>query len=65
MEGERLLGHRVRLEIADTLRGRGGRGGGRSRRDSRSRSRGRDRGRDRPHRTKYCLEIDNLSSRIK
>jgi len=64
MEGERLLGHRVRLEIADALRGRGGRGG-RSRRDSRSRSRGRDRGRDRPHRTKYCLEIDNLSSRIK
>ena len=64
MEGERLLDQRVRLEVADSLRSRG-----RGERGSRSRSRGRGGGggggRGRPHRTKYCLEVDNLSSRIK
>jgi len=63
MEGERLLDQRVRLEVADSLRSRG-----RGERGSRSRSRGRGGGggggRGRPHRTKYCLEVDNLSSRI-
>jgi len=66
MEGERLLDHRVRLEIADSLRSRDrGRDGGRYGRDRRSRSRSRGRrGGARPHRTAYCIEVDNLSSRI-
>ena len=92
LDGERMCGERVRLEISDGRRsGRRGsrdRGGSRDRYDhyinishqlnlsrrrrySRSRSRSRGRGggggggRSKPHRTKFTLEIDNLSSRIK
>jgi len=59
LDGERLLGSRVRLDIANSSRGGGGR-------RSRSRDRGRGGGRDsgRPYRTKYTVEIDNLSSSV-
>jgi len=76
LDGERMCGERVRLEISDGRRsGRRGsrdRGGSRDRRRRYSRSRSRSRGRggggggrSKPHRTKFTLEIDNLSSRIK
>jgi len=59
LDGERLLGSRVRLEISEQSRGGSRRG------RSRSRSRGRGRSdRGRPHRTNYTIEIDNLSSSV-
>merc|ERR1711990_796011 len=53
MDGERLCGERIRLEISD----------GRGRRD-RSRDSGGGGGRSKPHRTRFTLEIENLSSRV-
>jgi len=61
LDGERLLGSRVRLEISEQSRGGGSRRG-RSR--SRSRGRGGRSDRGRPHRTNYTIEIDNLSSSV-
>jgi len=62
LDGDRLCGERIRLEMSD----RGGRGGRGRRSRSRSRSpRGGRRGsRQAPHRTRYTLEVENLSSRF-
>jgi arginine/serine-rich splicing factor 4/5/6 len=79
LDGEKLCGERIRLEISDgrgrrdRSRDRGGRGGGYGRDGGRGRSRSRSRGRgggggggrSKPHRTRFTLEIENLSSRVK
>merc|ERR1711973_576153 len=65
LDGEKLCGERIRLEMAD-------RGGRRRSNYSRSRSRSprggrgdaRRGSRSAPHRTRYTLEVENLSSRF-